>query len=484
MTPRVGARLWWGLALLVLLAWAAGLLVAPVVEGLPSPPWVTGPGVLIGRFLRDVASALAVGSIVVGALLSDAPRARAWAVRWLAIWLVVVALLGFLTFSEVYALALVDSLNGLATFALDTPIGRVFTAQVVLLVIALVSSVWWRIRAVVWLATVAALAAAMAPSFLGHGGLSGGHASATVSLALHIGGVVLWVGGLAACLALVAIEPDRAATLLPRFSVLALWCVVVVAESGLVNASLRVGTPDLFVGTFYGSLVLCKAVILGWLIRFGWLQRRRALPSLTAGPAVVLRFGGWELLVMGAAIGLSVLLARVGPPEGVRTAGAFAPLSVLVLSLLLPLLIASLISPPRFVARILAWPEIPTVGLLVAMVLIAGLRFPIRGIGLQGGIILGSVVLIALGVASAYALLGPRALTAAVVLCVGWPIVTILVGILSPAAGGWPLVALQIIVAECLVLAMAKWGSGMHAALPAHVKLRESTPADSEGRRV
>ena len=50
------------------------------------------------------------------------------------------------------------------------------------------------------------------------------------------------MGGLAVVSALLLLEPQRVRDLLPRFSVLALVCVVVVAETGLLNASLRAGT--------------------------------------------------------------------------------------------------------------------------------------------------------------------------------------------------------------------------------------------------
>ena len=191
MTLRLGARLWWGLLLLVVVAWALGLLVAPTIAGLPSAPWIAGPGVLIGRFVRDASSALTVGSLVVGALMVDSSRARGWAVRWAAIWLVTVAVLGVLTFAEVYALSPMESAGGLWSYFAGTAVGRVFAVQVLLIVAVLAASPWWRHRSVAWSVTVLAMAAAMAPSFLGHGGLTGGHASATISLALHLGGFAL-----------------------------------------------------------------------------------------------------------------------------------------------------------------------------------------------------------------------------------------------------------------------------------------------------
>ena len=454
MTARVGVRLWWGLLLLVLLAWGLGLLVAPVIEGLPSPPWITGPGVLVGRYLRDVSSAVTIGCLVVGSLLVDSARARRWAYGWGGFWLAVVLVLGVLTFAEVYAVSPVQSPDALWTFFVGTSIGQVFASQIVLIVAVLACLGWTSNRVVAWVATVMAIGAAMAPAFLGHGGLSGEHASATVSLGLHLGGVMLWVGGLAACLTLLAVEPDLGPRLMPRFSVLALWCVVVVAETGLINASLRVGTPDLFVGTLYGSLVLCKAVLLGWLIRFGWVQRRRAMPTLATGPSVVLRFGGWEVVVMGATLAFSVLLSRIGPPKGGFTDGSFEPLAVLSLALGLPLLLAATVRTPGVLRRLAAWPEIPVVTVLVAVALIAGLRVPSRLVGLQSGVIVGSLILVVIGWAAAVAMRGPRGVVAIIMVMVGWPVVAILLAVLAqggPASTG---TVVQVVLAEGILAGM------------------------------
>ena len=454
MSARVGVRLWWGLLLLLLLAWGLGLLVAPVIEGLPSPPWITGPGVLIGRYARDVAAAVTVGCLVVGSLLVDSAPVRRWVLRWGSVWLVVVAVLGLLTFSEVYAVSPIQSIGALWTFLVGTSIGQVFGAQILLILGMLACLPWASRRVVAWCAVVLALSAAMAPAFLGHGGLTGGHASATISLALHLGGVMLWVGGLAACLALLLIKPDVGTRLMPRFSVLALWCVIVVGETGLVNASLRVGTPDLFVGTLYGALVLCKATLLGWLIWFGWTQRRRALPALTNGPGAVLRYGGWELAVMGATLACAVLLSRIGPPNGGFTAGSFEPLAVLALALGLPLLLAWTVKPPRLMQRLANSPEIPVVSLLVVIALIAGLNVPARLLGVQLGVIVGSVILVVVGWAAAVSLRGPRGLVGGIMMMVGWPIVAVLVAVLAqggPAASG---TVVQIAVAEAILAGM------------------------------
>jgi hypothetical protein len=54
------------------------------------------------------------------------------------------------------------------------------------------------------------------------------HTAATISLGLHIAAVSLWVGA-RRTVGVVRLDASMAPTLLPRFSMLALGCVLVVA---------------------------------------------------------------------------------------------------------------------------------------------------------------------------------------------------------------------------------------------------------------
>ena len=456
MSPRIGARLWWGVPILVVLLWATGLLVVVQFPGLATPPTAVLWLQPVARYARDIASMLALGSLVVGGLLTSSARARQWAMGWTIIWFAILSALLVLTISDVRAVSIWDAVGTAPGFLVDDYVGRVFLAQFIAIIVLAVLLPASGRRPVAWAAAIIGTAACIAPSFLGHGGLTGAHASATISLGIHIGAVSLWVGGLAAVVALVRVQPALAPEVLPRFSLLALWCVVIIAETGLLNASLRVGSVSLFVGTVYGSLVLLKAAFLGWLIRLGWMQRRRALPEALSGSTGLLaRFAGRELIVMAAAIAASVVLSRIGPPHGVLASGAFSPLAIVALGLVIPALLAWSLPRPHWVARISEFPEIPAMALLVVIAEVAGLGLLDRWLGLEIGAALGSVLLIGVGWVAAACLFGPRAMIGIVILAVGWPLAIWLTALLSTTMISWQLNALSIALAEAVLLAIA-----------------------------
>ena len=69
-TLSVGRRLWWGIPLLIVVLWVLGALLPSFVDGLPEAPWVTWVTLPITRYARDVAAAVTVGCVAVGALLT------------------------------------------------------------------------------------------------------------------------------------------------------------------------------------------------------------------------------------------------------------------------------------------------------------------------------------------------------------------------------------------------------------------------------
>jgi cytochrome c oxidase assembly factor CtaG/putative copper export protein len=163
------------------------------------------------------------------------------------------------------------------------------------------------------------LAGPLPVAFTGHSSAGGAHDIATDSLVLHVLAAALWVGGLAAVLALAAGRgADRSsalATAVPRFSRLALGCWLVLAITGVVNALVRLPLADLF-GTTYGALVLGKVVALLALGAFGAWHRRASVAAAAAGQVrALLRLGGVEILLMFATVGLAVALGRSAPPD-------------------------------------------------------------------------------------------------------------------------------------------------------------------------
>ena len=95
----------------------------------------------------------------------------------------------------------------------------------------------------------------------GHAAGAANHDTAVNTLAVHLVGVTLWLGGL---LALAVMRPQLGADLgvtVQRYSTLALWSFVAVAVSGVLNAALRLGGLA-GLDTAYGLLVVAKVLAL------------------------------------------------------------------------------------------------------------------------------------------------------------------------------------------------------------------------------
>ena len=461
-TPS-GSRLWWGLPVLIGILWIGGLTSAVRYPGLPSPPDITYWLLPATRYARDIAAALTVGAVLVGGLVvpGGSSRVLGWAIRWAAGWLMLVVLGLVLTRSEVEALSPLEALspNSLMPLLVNEIVGRVFVGQ--FLALMAVMGLAWALRAnrgrrelLSWTCVVLAVSAAAAPAFVGHSGLHDSHVAATVSLLLHIAAVSLWVGGLVVVVALIRVEPDTSMALLPRFSTMALWCVILIAETGLLNASLRLTLPSEFVGTLYGSLIIGKAALLGWLVGFGYLQRRLLMGTMAA-PGLLARYAASEFFIMGVAIALSIVLARVGPAPAGVAAGRYSPIALALLAIAVPMLIAQMrvvlrrVGLPSFdtavrgadgsFGRTLGWlrghSEVPAVLLLVAVTDIAGLQGLNAVLGAELGTMVGVLVILAAGWLWVECLVSKQAVAGILVVMVGWPVV-IWVNDLGQASGG------------------------------------------------
>ncbi|WP_446666816.1 cytochrome c oxidase assembly protein [Flexivirga sp. B27] len=162
--------------------------------------------------------------------------------------------------------------------------------------------------------------AAMWPlALVGHAAGSDDHDAAVNSLAFHLLGVAVWVGGLLAVLLMWSRLGKGAADVVARFSTAATWCIAMVGLSGVLNAWIRLGGFG-GLGSKYGVVVLAKIAALVGLGVLGWFQRQKVVARLRAdraskpGRAAFARLAGVEVLVMSAAIGLGAALSRSQPP--------------------------------------------------------------------------------------------------------------------------------------------------------------------------
>jgi putative copper resistance protein D len=443
-----------GVALLVAGLWAGGLLVLPELPGLPSMPTSTLWLLPVVRYARDIAGALTAGAAIIGLLMGSGLTLR-WFRGWALTWGMILALFAVLTVSDIEALTAWQSLPALPHFLAATLIGQVLIAQIVLLMAAIVLS--WSRDWARWPIVVLIVLAVCAPALVGHGGMSSAHVAATVSLALHLGAASIWMGGLAVVVALAASVGVNAAALLSRFSVLALWCVIVVAESGLLNASLRLPTPTSFTGTLYGSVILAKALLLGFLIRWGWLQRTRVVARLgvDAGASRLLAvFAGWELAIMGAAVAFGILLARIGPPEPGAPATGFTVVSLPVVALGVPLLIMLLTDRrPTALARIGQYPEAAAIAFLTVVVAVGVVGVLGALVGEGAGALVAAVAMSGAGWCWLSATHTAHSWTDVAVVMAAWPVLSWFVArTFQGPAGGWQLQLLSVAASEALLV--------------------------------
>ena len=156
---------------------------------------------------------------------------------------------------------------------------------------------------------VIALLGMLTPGVTGHASSSASHEVAVTTVALHVAAASLWVGGLGALLVLLGRRRELLARALPRFSLLAGFCLVTVTVSGLLTAQVRLGSWAALFLTGYGALVIAKTGALALLGLLGLLTRRR----MAAGRVPVLRWAGIEVVLMAVTLGLAAALSQTSP---------------------------------------------------------------------------------------------------------------------------------------------------------------------------
>lgn len=144
------------------------------------------------------------------------------------------------------------------------------------------------------------------------------HADSTLSLFLHSGAAVVWLGGLAGLIWLRhSIPLDRLGDVVRRYSTLALLAFIVLAVSGVLASWAALGSPEQL-ATPYGGIVLAKTATFLILGIFGALHRLRMVRRLEAPDQRAARHFWFlvvvELGVMGAASGLAASLGRTATP--------------------------------------------------------------------------------------------------------------------------------------------------------------------------
>lgn len=153
-------------------------------------------------------------------------------------------------------------------------------------------------------------------SVRGHASSAADHDLAIGAMWLHLVAVAVWVGGLVVLCLVAHLLKAHAATVVRRYSAVALWCFVAVGVSGLASGWIRLnGLGDL--AGQYGGLLLTKTVLFAALGLIGWWHRGRTITALEQAGArggAFWRLAGGETLLMGAVTGVAAVLAITPTP--------------------------------------------------------------------------------------------------------------------------------------------------------------------------
>ena len=430
--PSLVAPLLAGVPVLLLVLWGLGALSEQDIPGLPVVPLATLWSLPLDLWVRDIATALTVGFALVGGVLAPRPDPRSGRNASLAalVWLAALLVQSVFTVSEVLALPVSDSLNPTIIWSLltQTTLGRVIVIQ--FLIVAFIAILAWVVlgRVTGIIIAAAAMVATFLPGFTGHSGIEEGHSSATISLGLHVIAASVWVGGLVATVDYVRRSAPQASQVLQRFSVVALICVIVLVQSGLINASLRLDGVSSLITSTYGAVILAKISIVIVLIGFGWRQRQdlsRRYDEDGSNKRLLVQLSAWELAWMGAAFGLSVALARTAPP-GVPIASDPATFAAIgLLTLAIPLAVRSVVPAHRWPSTPRVLREYPeAVAVLVVVGMVVASTVARAGTGNQQLVSLFlAAMLVALGLAFWTVMGDRRAIPALVIVAAGVPLV-------------------------------------------------------------
>ncbi len=157
---------------------------------------------------------------------------------------------------------------------------------------------------------------------------------------LHLGAAAVWLGGLGVVASLVWRRPRGAhgaadapgaatslATLIARFSSVALIAVLGVTVGGVAMSAPLLGEPAALLETRHGQLLLAKVGAVGVVLLVAAYNRLRLVPAVGRDHA-----GGWrqltrtlrvEAALLAVVLGITGVLATTAPAASDASAGAF-----------------------------------------------------------------------------------------------------------------------------------------------------------------
>ncbi len=297
---------------------------APLVIGDPGP--IVRWGLPAAQLFVNLSAAGMIGSLVL-ALFGLRAREREFDIALdtasvsAAVFTVSAALVGFLTFLNAFGVAIdVGPEFGaqLGRFLTQQELGVAWLVTTILGAVLTVLTFAVRSWTATFFTALLAIAALVPMATQGHSGEAADHNIAVSSLALHIIGAAMWLGGLAL---VVIIRPslprERLPRLLTRYSSIALVAFVIVTISGYARGVIAVGQWSAL-ATPYGVIMLLKVAALLGMGALGAWYRLRLIARMNEDAAG--RRFWWlitlELVFMGVASGAAAALARTAPPTG------------------------------------------------------------------------------------------------------------------------------------------------------------------------
>ena len=305
---------------------AVGAISGLAFAGSAAPLALADPGPIVRwglplvRGLTDLATAVAIGSLVLAAF---ATPNGSWQLRRLldlagisaAVWAAAGSVTTVMTYLSVTGTGFSAAKSfgdGLWLFVFNIKLGQNLALNVAAgALVAILSFTITRLVPTLFVAALA-LAGLIPLAISGHAAGTQGHAMAVNGLGMHLVGVSVWVGGLIAAVAIRSQDQEANLVIARRYSSLALFAFVVVASSGIASATVRLHSVAELT-TEYGLLVLAKSAILLAIGVLGAYYRRRLLPK-TGLANGFWKLVGLELGLMGLAMGLAAALSHTAPP--------------------------------------------------------------------------------------------------------------------------------------------------------------------------
>lgn len=308
--------LWAGSALLALIATAivAGILWTPVGDGLPDAGALVVDGLPVVRLVTLLSGGAMLGFGLSAIALDPGCSSRRLtrtgrrdlAVASAAAGLLAVSslLLALLTLADVLGLGLADVATPgiISTYVWDLEGSRAqilscLLAGGVAIGLARVRSLgaaasWWALGCL----------AVGIPALTGHAAGLGGHSLALVSGFLHAVAASVWGGGVVAMATHALLGRPDLVERIRRFGIVAVICLATICSTGLGAAATRLDGPGELLTTAYGRMVVAKVMALVIATGLGAMVRRRRASGMAP------LFG--EVVVLGGALGLAVVLAR------------------------------------------------------------------------------------------------------------------------------------------------------------------------------